>query len=280
LQIMESDPALPSAQSWARDRSVPQPERSGGSASAAELRKACERFEGLFLAYLFRVMRESIPESGLLGIGSWQGMFDLFFDQAIGEKAAERASLGIAEMLERQLSRSVRAEASLERTGIPHPVLHTQTSGAELGKRSVKSWVALDDIVSEVARAQEVDPDLVRAVIDVESGGDPEALSPKGAMGLMQLMPQTAREMEVRNPWDPVENLKGGVRYLRRMLDEFGNDLRLALAAYNAGPGAVRRHKGIPPFRETLQYVDEVLKRYQALKRLASAGKNRVLTVG
>ncbi|MDZ7373227.1 MAG: transglycosylase SLT domain-containing protein [candidate division KSB1 bacterium] len=235
-----------------------------------ELRKVCERFEGLFLAQLFRVMRESIPESGLWSSGPWQGMFDLFFDQAIGEKAAERNSYGIAEMLERQLGRVLLSTSvgsgSSSSSGQEFPLVE----GAPGSGSVVKSSEQAVDIVSAAAGAEGVDPHLVQAVIDVESGGDPRAVSKKGAVGLMQLMPDTAREVGVRNPWDPVENVRGGVRYLRQLLDTFGNDLALALAAYNAGPGAVRRHGGIPPFRETRQYVEKVLNRYHQLKRLAA----------
>ncbi len=103
-------------------------------------------------------------------------------------------------------------------------------------------------------------PDLLRAVVRVESNFDPRAVSAKGAMGLMQLMPETARELGVSRPFDIHQNLNGGARYLRQMLDRFGGDLRLALAAYNAGPAAVERHEGEVPFAETRDYVRRVLR--------------------
>ena len=113
------------------------------------------------------------------------------------------------------------------------------------------------DLVEDAAARHRVDPLLVHAVIAIESGHRPDAVSPAGALGLMQLMPRTARMLGVSDPFDPRANVEGGVAYLRRLADEFGTVL--ALAAYNAGPGAVREHGGVPPFAETRGYVRSVL---------------------
>jgi soluble lytic murein transglycosylase-like protein len=116
------------------------------------------------------------------------------------------------------------------------------------------------------AQRHGLDPDLVMAVVSVESAFRPQAVSPKGALGLMQLMPATATSLGVRDPFDPAENLDGGTRHLGLLVSAYGGDLTRALAAYNAGEGAVSRHRGVPPYRETRAYVKKVLERYQAAK--------------
>jgi soluble lytic murein transglycosylase-like protein len=113
------------------------------------------------------------------------------------------------------------------------------------------------ELIASMSAAHGVDPNLVRALIQVESGYRARALSPKGAMGLMQLMPSTAREYKVRNPYDPKANIAAGVKHLKGLIDRWG--VELALAAYNAGEGAVRKFNGVPPYRETRNYVSRIL---------------------
>jgi soluble lytic murein transglycosylase-like protein len=121
---------------------------------------------------------------------------------------------------------------------------------------------AYDPLIDNAATSEGLPPALVKAVIAAESAFDSDAVSHKGAKGLMQLMPETAHEMGVANPLEPAENVRGGTSYLRAMIDRYG-DLGRALAAYNAGPTAVDRYGGIPPFRETQDYVERVLAYYR-----------------
>ncbi len=122
---------------------------------------------------------------------------------------------------------------------------------------------ALEPLIVRHSGEHGLDPRLVRAVIQVESGYNHRARSNKGAMGLMQLMPETAAELAVRHPFDVEENLRGGITYLRQMIDAFHGSVEMALAAYNAGPGAVERHGGVPPFPDTIDYVQRVMSLYQ-----------------
>jgi hypothetical protein len=123
---------------------------------------------------------------------------------------------------------------------------------------STKKSAPYEESISEHARRQGVAVDLVRAVIQVESAFNPVALSNKGAMGLMQLMPATAQELGVQNPFDPDQNIRGGVTYLKQLLNRYDQKVELALAAYNAGIGNVEKYGAVPPFKETRNYVDKI----------------------
>jgi soluble lytic murein transglycosylase len=128
---------------------------------------------------------------------------------------------------------------------------------------SLSTRADYDEAIRFAADRHSIDADLVRAVIKAESDFNANARSHKGAMGLMQLMPDTARLHNVLNAFDPIDNIEGGVRHLRMLLERYQGDLRLSLAAYNAGSGAVEKHGGIPPFAETREYVRRVLRFYE-----------------
>ena len=184
---------------------------------------------------------------------------------------------------------TARAEIALLSSGATLKLDGHRSDGDDLvlalrggGEMSVPSWAVRgfvpDEVLEEVAvpgggdvralaeaaaRRHGLDPGLVLAVVGVESAFRPEAVSPKGAQGLMQLMPGTSRELGVADPLDPEQNLDGGVRHLGALLTLYDGDLTRALAAYNAGQGAVARHDGVPPYRETQAYVKKVLARYR-----------------
>ena len=136
----------------------------------------------------------------------------------------------------------------------PVPVSEESES---VGQRILEATTPYSEIISALSEAHGVDPLLVSALIRVESGYRPKARSPKGAMGLMQLMPSTAREYKVRNPFDPRANIEAGIKHLKSLIDRFG--VEIGLAAYNAGEAAVEKFNGIPPYRETRSYVSRIL---------------------
>ena len=127
-------------------------------------------------------------------------------------------------------------------------------------------------LIDEASAVHKVDSAVISAVIRTESGGNPHAVSPAGAKGLMQLMDSTAADLGVEDSFDVRENVMSGTRYLRQLIDRFG-DLKLALAAYNAGPGAVTRHNGVPPYAETKAYVDRVLKTVSDYQSIGQPGE-------
>lgn len=131
-------------------------------------------------------------------------------------------------------------------------------------------------LVDRLSRQEGLDPRLVDALVQAESAYNPRAISKKGAMGLMQLMPQTARRLNVDDPFDPEQNVRGGVREFSRLIDRYSGNLSLALAAYNAGEGAVTKYQGIPPYRETRNYVARIMETYTGHPyRLGSYGVKR-----
>jgi soluble lytic murein transglycosylase-like protein len=138
--------------------------------------------------------------------------------------------------------------------------------GNEIGSTTTRDSKHYDELISEFCNKYQVDFALIKAIIRAESGFNPRAISRKGAKGLMQLMPETAQRMNVSNIFNPRENIDGGVRYFKYLLSLFDNDLRLSLAAYNAGENLVSELGTIPPYRETVDYVQRVLNFYQSYR--------------
>ena len=164
--------------------------------------------------------------------------------------------------------------AKMEKAGKTSPVAEAVQNPESLAKvdatvsgdvtsRASKSVEELDTLglIEAAAQRNNVDPRLIEAIIEAESGGNQDVISSAGAVGIMQLMPSTAASLGV-NPYDKAENIEGGTKYIRQMLDTFGGDVEKAVAAYNAGPGAVKSYGGIPPYKETQNYVNKVLDIY------------------
>jgi soluble lytic murein transglycosylase-like protein len=128
--------------------------------------------------------------------------------------------------------------------------------------RTALNTADLKQLVQNVSREHGVDPKLVDALVRVESSYDPNAVSRRGAMGLMQLMPDTAKRLDVDDPFDPEENIRGGIKEFSRLVEQYSGNLQFALAAYNAGEGAVARYRGVPPYAETRAYVSRILTLY------------------
>ena len=140
--------------------------------------------------------------------------------------------------------------------------IYTNTVQSVTPKEDYSSKTKIKELISRVSRKHGVDEKLVNALVKQESGFNPNAKSKVGAMGLMQLMPATAKGLGVQNAMDPEQNVEGGVKYLKSMLDKYNGNIILALAAYNAGPGAVDKYDGVPPYKETQNYVKSILSSY------------------
>jgi hypothetical protein len=170
--------------------------------------------------------------------------------------AVMRAARSAASEVNRYLDQKSQNAKQLERPSTSHSGLNIAMAQPAVSQQDI------DAAIDEAAARHHVDPNLVRSVIKVESNFNPNAVSRKGAMGLMQLMPATARSLNVSNPFDPQQNVDAGVRHLRKLLDSYGGDVRLTLAAYNAGSGAVARSAGVPRFGETRAYVQRITELY------------------
>jgi len=238
-----------------------------------DLRKVSRELESVFVKLLLDTMDKTVPKQGIIGnspaMETWKGLFY----EKLAVKVSEQASIGLADMIYQQLSKHLDRHREV-------PPARSDSAGGGTTEKNIQQidtgkieppapdsaeenpgGTALDGfrhLIENACMKHGLDPALVAAVIIQESSGDPLAVSPAGASGLMQLMPQTADSLGVKDVFDPEENVEGGTRYLKQLLECFGGDETLALAAYNAGENAVRRYNGVPPYPETTNYVKKV----------------------
>jgi Rod binding domain-containing protein len=241
-------------------------------AQLAKLKKACEQFESLFVYYMLKTMRSASQESSLLGEGMGSEIFTQLFDEGLADKMAESGPFGIGDLLMKSYASRLGIDQSKVKTydsitskpAYFRPQIKAkQNHSPEISKIDNISY--LDKIINSAAEENKIDPKLVKAVIVQESGGDPYAISAKGAKGLMQLMDGTAKMLGVTDPFDIKQNVHAGVKYLASLLKKFDGNIANALAAYNAGPGAVEKYGGIPPYDETRKYVSNIMDNIEGL---------------
>jgi soluble lytic murein transglycosylase-like protein len=269
------------------DNSILSPTATDPAAAnhAAQARKVAKDFESLFASFMVRAMRKTVGENSLVPASTGEKIYTGMLDDEYAKLIAGNGRLGLAEMILRQIEKSEGSDLS----GLDElKNLRTQPwmidqRFAPTGRQSIGNFEGLrkgvdqwGSYIDDAAARYGVDRNLVAAVVAQESAGDPLAHSPAGAKGLMQIIDSTARDLGLTDSFNPRENVDSGVRYLRQMLDRFNNNEHLALASYNAGPGAVDQYGGIPPFAETRNYVQRVLELRQ---RFASAPRTQLTEV-
>jgi Rod binding domain-containing protein len=241
--------------------------KSADEHEMAKARKACQEFEAIFIHKMLSSMRAAFESEKGEDKDFGGDMFKSMMDEQLGIALAKAGGIGLARML----GKSLGIEDELPPAGSRLPRNFPMEAGIlayERGKVG-PGLEAYEPAIKAAASDSGVSENLIKAVILQESGGDARAVSGKGAKGLMQLMDATAKELGVKNSFNPVENIRGGARYLAGLIREFKGDLELALASYNAGMGTVKRFGGIPPYEETRSYVKKVMAELDKLNKAA-----------
>lgn len=193
-----------------------------------------------------------------------------FFQTGLGAWTALVLMLVLPSLSPADIYKHIDANGVIHFTNTPTTsgyTLYMREKGQSLN-RFRRGPSTFDEIINEAGKQYDLDGALIKAVIQAESNFNPRAVSSKGARGLMQIMPENNRSLNISNAFDPSQNIMGGTYYLKKLLVRYENKLALALAAYNAGPEAVDRYKGIPPYRETQAYVQKVMGLYNRYKRI------------
>lgn len=240
--------------------------------STEQIRKVAQEFESLFSSMMLRAMRKTVGENPLIPASMGEKIYTEMLDDEYSKMLSKHSSLGLSDLIVKELEQKNNCSAMdlLKNIGnkdystIDNRFIRTDNLQNLKNSFSVSKW---DYLITKASQDYDVDKNLISAVISQESGGNPYAISRAGAKGLMQLMDTTASDLGVSNSFSPWENIRGGVKYLRQMLDQFNGDEKLALASYNAGPSAVKKYGGIPPYPETVNYVDSVLRLKEQFSR-------------
>ena len=252
---------------------------------SVKLARVAVEFERMFAEIMVKEMRKTVGNGGLVERSTGEEIFTEMLDSEFAKKMVRNGKLGLAQVIIDQMSRidnTIDASSALSALKEHNNNARAAQFGAtnlrsfdnfrnntgafarnesqeicfDMFSPGVRQW---SDIIAKASEEFGIDKFLIAAVIDTESSGRANAVSHAGASGLMQLMPGTAKDMGVADVFNPLQNVMGGTRYLREMLNRFGGDLKLALAAYNAGPGNVQRFGGVPPFRETQNYISRIM---------------------
>lgn len=241
--------------------------------SPEALKNACKQFEAVFVNMMLKTMRDTLKDEDDMFSSGESQMFTGMLDEKISEKISDNG-IGIWQSMYENLSKQMNIDDKTGTTDkkdengfkINKPILKQIPLTHDTVKPGISlSTDAIDKIIETKSRQYGVDPVLVKAIVKNESAYDQNAVSPVGAKGLMQLMDATAGQLGVKNPFNAEQNIDGGVRYLRSLIDHFG-DTATAVAAYNAGPGNVEKYGGIPPFDETQKYTTNVMRDYREMR--------------
>ena len=233
----------------------------------SKLAKASKEFESILTSMMIKSMTKTTD--GLFGKDNYGGdVLDVLFETEISNFITNKQGMGVAEQIYRnitgeELPKSISFDkekrASIKFENLPSISAEKKAEiNSKINSKAFERIQNYKDYIDQASDKFNIEPNLIKSVILTESAGKVNAESKAKAKGLMQLMDSTATDMGVRNPWNPKENIFGGTKYLSKMLKEFDGDRDLALAAYNAGPGNVKKYGGIPPFKETQAYIKRV----------------------
>ncbi len=221
-----------------------------------QLKKACRGFEEIMVQKMLEEMDKSIPKDPLIKNDAQNSIYKSMYINAMSKKISDTSPFGIGKMLFNSLKAYVEYKKDA-----PLKKLKVKSLKMEMDFKPIKSntnMKLIQKVINKAAKRYSVPKNLIYGIIKTESNFNPKAVSKAGAIGLMQLMPQTAADMGVNNIWDAQQNIMAGVKYVSKLINRFKNT-KLAIAAYNAGPENVQKYNGVPPFSETKNYVKKVL---------------------